>query len=66
MASDKSYVLIIEFDGEYETEAAAYDPDIPATGAGAGEALKALEKRIRTMVYNAQNTYVRVKSLTRS
>jgi hypothetical protein len=65
MAADKSYILTVEFDGEYEAECAAYDPATPATAAGAGKALAQLEKDIRTMVHNAKNTYAKVKSLTR-
>jgi len=65
MAADKTYTLVVEFDGEYEAECAAYNPSEAGTDAGAGLALAQLEKQIRTMVHNAKNTYAKVKSLTR-
>jgi hypothetical protein len=65
MAADKTYTLVIEFDGQYPDECAEYDPAVDVHGKGAGMALAELEKRIRTLVYNASNTYAKVKSLTR-
>lgn len=58
MTQEISYSLIVEIEGQYESEGAA-------GGKGAGEGLKQLEKDIRQMNYAASNTNIKVKSLVK-
>lgn len=65
MALERTFTLVVKYEGAYEQQASDYNPGIAGTAKGAGEASKRLEKAIRTMVYTASNTTVKVESLTR-
>ena len=65
MAIERTFTLVVEYEGAYEAEAAAYDPEVAGTAKGAGEGAKRLEQLIRTASFSANNTDISVKSLTR-
>lgn len=58
MTQEINYSLVIEIEGQYESQAAEGLK-------GSGEGLKQLEKEIRQMNFAASNTNIRVKSLTK-
>jgi len=65
MAIERTFTLVIEYEGAYEAQAAAYDPDVAGTAKGAGEGAQELEEIIRNAKFSANNTDIKVKSLTR-
>jgi len=58
MTQEINYSLVVEIEGQYESEAAEGLK-------GSGEGLKQLEKDIRQMNYAASNTNIKVKSLVK-
>ena len=65
MAIERTFTLVVEYEGAYEAQAAAYDPDVAGTAKGAGEGAQELEELIRNAKFSANNTDISVKSLTR-
>lgn len=59
MATEISYTLTVEVDGQYISEGVAGVK-------GAGEALKQLDQDIRSMNYAASNTNIKVISIVKN
>ncbi len=65
MALERTFTLVVKYEGAYEQQASDYNPGIAGTAKGAGEGAKRLEQLIRTASFSANNTDISVKSLTR-
>ena len=65
-ALTRTYTLTVEYEGDYQVQAYAFDPDDVDTIIGAGEGSNELEKMIRTANYSASGTSIKVASLVRT